>query len=159
MKTCTSCDESKDESDFYLTSKGRPTSRCKECTKAAVRANYRNNVDQYRAYEKTRSMAPHRVDARKAYAKTPHGLARGAIAKKRYIETNPVKRKAHNKVWLALRTGRLVPAPCEVCGATNTQAHHDDYSKPLDVRWLCTTHHAEWHRHNTPLCPEQEIAA
>ena len=49
--------------------------------------------------------------------------------------------------------------PCEVCGNAKAQAHHDDYGKPLDVRWLCTTHHAEWHRHNTPKCPPQDQAA
>jgi hypothetical protein len=37
----------------------------------------------------------------------------------------------------AVRAGRLVRAACETCGATKTQGHHDDYSKPLDVRWLC----------------------
>lgn len=35
--------------------------------------------------------------------------------------------------------------PCSVCGATRGEAHHDDYSKPLDVVWLCRTHH--WARH------------
>ena len=35
--------------------------------------------------------------------------------------------------------------PCEVCGATKTVAHHDDYAKPLDVRWLCRSHHALLH--------------
>jgi len=64
-----------------------------------------------------------------------------------------IKRDARN----AARS--LERQPCEVCGAQKAQAHHDDYSKPLDVRWLCTTHHAEWHKHNTPVCPEQEQAA
>lgn len=63
---------------------------------------------------------------------------------------------AHGRVEKALLRGRLVPGPCEVCGVTGrmrdgrsvVQAHHDDYSKPLDVRWLCQPHHHEWHRTN-----------
>jgi hypothetical protein len=35
---------------------------------------------------------------------------------------------------------------CEVCGVANAQAHHDDYTKPLDVRWFCQAHHGEAHR-------------
>lgn len=33
--------------------------------------------------------------------------------------------------------------PCEVCGTTPAQRHHDDYSKPLEIRWLCPVHHKE----------------
>lgn len=34
---------------------------------------------------------------------------------------------------------------CEKCGV-KAEAHHEDYSKPLEVRWLCKKHHAEAHR-------------
>jgi hypothetical protein len=44
----------------------------------------------------------------------------------------------------AIRDGRLIRKPCEKCGK-KAQAHHDDYSKPLDVRWLCFKHHREFH--------------
>jgi hypothetical protein len=47
---------------------------------------------------------------------------------------------------LAIARGDLVRQPCEVCGVEPAQAHHDDYSKPLDVRWLCRKHHGEQHR-------------
>lgn len=55
------------------------------------------------------------------------------------------------KVYHALKTGRLVRQKCEVCGATKTEAHHDDYNEPLKVRWLCRKHHEEWHKHNEPI--------
>lgn len=54
----------------------------------------------------------------------------------------------------AIRSGSLKESSCEVCGEWRIRsdgqrdivAHHDDYNKPLDVRWLCKVHHAEWHR-------------
>ena len=42
--------------------------------------------------------------------------------------------------------GTLVKAPCEVCGSLEVEKHHDDYDKPLEVRWLCREHHLEHHR-------------
>lgn len=49
------------------------------------------------------------------------------------------------KVHRAIEAGRLRKQLCEVCGSPDTQAHHDDYSRPLDVRWLCRVHHVEYH--------------
>ena len=36
--------------------------------------------------------------------------------------------------------------PCEICGSLTTHRHHEDYSKPLDIRWLCSRHHAARHK-------------
>lgn len=52
---------------------------------------------------------------------------------------------ARQMVALAKRVGTLVPEPCAICGEGNVQAHHSDYTRPLDVTWLCTKHHAEAH--------------
>jgi len=49
----------------------------------------------------------------------------------------------------AIKQGRLTRLPCEVCGTNeDVQAHHDDYNKPLDIRWLCRKHHREHHKLN-----------
>jgi len=62
--------------------------------------------------------------------------------------------RAQNITERAIISGVLKPQPCEVCGANGTmsdgrrevQAHHDDYEKPLQVRWLCQKHHHEHHK-------------
>lgn len=46
----------------------------------------------------------------------------------------------------ALKTGRLARRPCEKCGCERVQAHHPNYSKPFEVRWLCQKHHTALHR-------------
>jgi transposase-like protein len=56
-------------------------------------------------------------------------------------------KRAHSIVETAVRNGTLIKQPCEVCGsAENIRAHHDDYNKPLEVRWLCQRDHLAWHK-------------
>lgn len=57
-----------------------------------------------------------------------------------------VKHDARRAVTVALRKGLLTRSPCEVCGSGTVQAHHDDYSIPLNVHWLCRRHHQDLHR-------------
>jgi hypothetical protein len=53
---------------------------------------------------------------------------------------------AKDQLHINLRRGTIKRGPCEVCGSEDSEAHHDDYSKPLDVRWLCRKHHREHHQ-------------
>lgn len=64
---------------------------------------------------------------------------------KRYRETNVDKIKARNAVQRALIKGVLEKEVCKVCGLSDTEAHHSDYSKPLEVTWLCKKHHENTH--------------
>lgn len=45
-----------------------------------------------------------------------------------------------------LRDKKIKRQPCEVCGNERTEAHHDNYDKPLEVRWLCFSCHRKWHK-------------
>ena len=157
VKICNKCGGVFDLSCFYVHPAGLHGRgpACKECTKAGVRANRAAKIEQYRAYDASRSMRQDRVAAREAYIRTDAGKAAKKRASDAYIDRNPIKAQAHNAVSNAVRDGKLTKLPCEVCGKTRAQAHHDDYGKPLEVRWLCTTHHAEWHRHNDPIVPAQ----
>lgn len=55
-------------------------------------------------------------------------------------------RAAHKAVSNAIRDGKLTPLPCQVCGIQEVEAHHPDYSRPLDVVWLCRHHHSQIHK-------------
>lgn len=67
----------------------------------------------------------------------------------RYHESDDMKIKhsARNKVYRAIKSGKLVKATeCSQCGSIHRiQAHHIDYSKPLEVVWLCRTCHTNEH--------------
>lgn len=68
-----------------------------------------------------------------------------------YRKNNPEKVFAHQAVKRAILSGKIKRSPCEVCEAEKVHAHHDDYRKPLEVRWLCVVHHAEVHFKNHKL--------
>lgn len=64
-----------------------------------------------------------------------------------------IKMAARRMTRTAIRKGVLIKDFCEKCSPLevcytfdSVQAHHDDYSRPLEVRWLCTKHHAEHHK-------------
>ena len=62
-----------------------------------------------------------------------------------FRKTHPVEVVAYRLVHKALRSGALIPKSCELCGSKRAYAHHDDYAKPLEVRWLCQSCHRTWH--------------
>ena len=57
-----------------------------------------------------------------------------------------VRRGARQSVYKALRRGRLRKEPCCRCGSEHVQAHHADYTKRLEVTWLCAICHGLEHR-------------
>jgi len=62
-------------------------------------------------------------------------------------KTKPeLQRWAINQLNLAFQQGRIKRLPCFVCNNPKTDAHHQDYSKPLEVFWLCREHHQEFHK-------------
>jgi len=138
-------------------------SSCKECRKAAVKARYRRDFEKIQAYEKVRSKLPHRKLLAKKIGRRWVSSNREWVRERhmRWLESNPEKKNAyrkryperyaaHTKVGNAIRDGKLAKKPCEVCGELIVHAHHDDYSKPLEVRWLCTKHHALHHYPDDP---------
>jgi hypothetical protein len=63
-----------------------------------------------------------------------------------YRHRHPERVRAHRMVSYRVRKGVIVPQPCERCGASlRIHAHHSDYSKPLDVQWLCSPCHRALH--------------
>lgn len=152
IKTCFKCNTVKPLTDFYAHKRmadGR-LNKCKECAKMDARSNYKSNIDYYRDYEKHRAMLPHRVAARMEYQKTESGKIAVNAAKSRFRQRNPIKYKAHCDLNNAVRDGKIEKMEsCECCGTGGKiHGHHDDYAKPLEVRWLCAACHRQWHAAN-----------
>jgi hypothetical protein len=133
MKQCFKCGRMQPLSEFYRHSEMADghLNKCKACTKRDVRM-HRRKSEGPRAYDRRRAKQP----ARKA-------LARKTV--KRWRANNPKAYQAQMKLGKAVRSGKIKRLPCEVCGDPNVHGHHRDYSKPLEVIWLCARHHHAAH--------------
>jgi len=101
---------------------------------------YKNPEDRKRQLKEWRKKNPdYSSEYSRKYRKENPKYEQDQRAKHRH------KMNARAKVQYAVRVGKIVKEKCEVCGDVNTQGHHDDYSKPLVVRWLCVEHHMEVH--------------
>lgn len=132
-KKCFKCGATKPLTEFYKHKqmKDGHLNKCKICTKKDAKEIREKNIEHYRAYDRKR------------------GNRQSPEYGKEYIKKYPNKYKAQTMVGNAIRDKKLFKEPCEVCGTTkNIHAHHDDYLKPLNVRWLCAAHHRQWHIEN-----------
>ena len=133
-KKCFKCGENKLLSEFYRHSQMADghVNKCKHCNKMDVRQNRHDRVEYYREYDRKR------------------GGRQTDEYRQKYKEAYPLKARARSAVGNAVRDGRLCKSSeCETCGSTFAiHGHHDDYSKPLEVRWLCATCHHQWHAKN-----------
>lgn len=104
---------------------------CKSCWRAHVKTHRASKPGHYRAYDKTRNVLPHRKKMKAAFQVG-------------YRRQFPDRTKARAMVNRAVRKGQMVSLPCLICG-DKAEAHHPDYTMPLDVVWLCSPHHKQAH--------------
>ena len=110
-----------------------PSCVCGDCAKCKHRIYMRTWYARHPGYGAASARA--RRDAAREYEREQYNSDAAFRARK----------LSRNTAVRAVMSGELAREPCEVCGAVPTEAHHDDYSKPLDVRWLCNAHHLAHH--------------
>ena len=148
MKTCSKCGLSKDIDEF---GKDRATSDglhrwCKVCNRESAKKWRRANPEKNKSYiEQWRKNNRDRINetSKKWCRANPEKIRQIYIKTK---EKFPIRNDARKKVAYAIKMRRLIKHPCQICNSTkNINAHHPDYSKPLEVIWLCSKHHAQVH--------------
>lgn len=145
MKICFKCKLEKDFEHFYKNPKNGYIGTCKECIKLYKIQYRKDNIEKFKEYDKVRCRLPHRKLAIKLLRKTEEGKKLHHEYDLRYRLKYKEKNKAHRMLNNYVRDGKIIRKPCQVCGNEKSQGHHEDYSKPLDVIWLCAKHHTELH--------------
>ena len=136
---CRVCKEDKADDQFYPRQR-----RCKACTCENVRAHRAANLERVKAYDRQRYIDnPERKANAMECARRARADGRNKAYQKRHNEKYPVERAARVKLGNAVMRGKIAKGTCAVCGSDKVHAHHNDYSKPLDVVWLCPAHHGE----------------
>lgn len=144
MKTCFKCLKDKPVSEFYKHPQMGDgyLGKCKSCTKKD--SNERRMLLEATNLEWVlNERARNREKSKKARRQGMSTKRDRAESSRKFRLKFPFKARAHTAVENAIRNGRLKPQKC-FCGG-KAQAHHEDYSKPLDVVWLCRKHHMERH--------------
>ena len=146
-KRCSKCMVTKPIEMFSRNKSRRDgrSSRCRACS-ADDRRKFKEKNLSY--IPKTIQPADPKMERKREQSRRYYADHREEIAKKRKTAymNNPKKMKARDIAKHALWSGKIRQRPCAVCGATNQiDAHHDDYSKPLEVIWLCRSCHLKLH--------------
>lgn len=88
-------------------------------------------------------------ESQKKYSESEKGKKRRKEYQENQYHNDLVGRKkidARIKVSIEIKLKKLVKLPCIICNSVEkVQAHHEDYSKPLDITWLCHEHHMKRH--------------
>lgn len=132
MKKCFKCGKRKPRTLFYAHPRmgDKLLGKCKSCTKRDVREHRVANRASRAAYERERF-------------KDPKRKAKILEYQRRHRQRFPGKYRARKAVYNAVNRGDLIRLPCIHCGNPKSQAHHDDYRKPLVVKWECFKCHRE----------------
>ncbi len=161
MKKCRQCEIEKELRFFYVHSamKDGHLNKCIECVKDRVSIHRSKNITKIRAYDRKRGLTDKRKCLNRKRSRERYEQYKWA--KIEWVKQNRIKIRKYKTDWgkrnkikvnaalkarRAVQKGRIIKLPCEVCGDVRSQGHHDDYSKPLEVRWLCQKHHKELHR-------------
>ena len=147
---CKTCQTEKSENDFYKRSK----SECKECAKKRARQYRLDNLEKVREYDRNRPNRIERCEKQKEYkarmrVENPEKFDKiFHEIRKRYRQKNRDKKKAEDKLDYAILHNKIIrPDECSVCHKKCIpHGHHFDYTKPLEVIWVCPACHSKIHK-------------
>lgn len=168
---CSRCREVKPLSDFYRYAKGPGghAPHCKACDAIRARVYSAANREKIKArqaayYAANRERFAERWArwyAENQASRSESETERSAQWQRDHREAYRIISRASSAVRQAIKRGNLIrPTACEECGKTcKPQGAHHDYSRPLDVRWLCRSCHSRWDIAEPKIMGKHDVAS
>ena len=144
---CCKCKQDKDLSEFRDYCIRNRDYICIPC--------YRIRAMTYYKSESCRNWRLKNEDKAIAISRKYRSLNRDKKIKANKAARVPEQHNARVMAQRALKIGTIKKEPCSVCGKERSEMHHPDYSKPLDIIWLCRSHHQYLHSH-AAICKAME---
>lgn len=149
MKICASCKTEKPNNCYSLNDKQlrKLDCYCRDCRNLMHR-KYRKTLAGKMASARYRESASRKIVTKK-YRESIKGKAtrkRENIKKKKDSKHYNLYKNIKGLVFKAISRGKIQKLSCCICQNSKSEAHHNDYNKPLELMWLCKKHHACWHR-------------
>lgn len=137
-KQCSRCGQAKGVISFTR-NRSQPDGLenwCRDCRNTAERGRYHGSLDAARSAGREKQRRLRR-----------NGDYRPVKRARRWknVGLSRERERIYALVARAVKCGKIAKRPCETCGDPKVKAHHDDYSRPLDVMWLCEIHHRAVH--------------
>ncbi len=146
IKRCSHCRETKPYDDYYKDKNYRTglSPQCKSCHDKGVKLWREANPEKRKAIDKAaknRTSVKQKREWSRRYVTEHRGECAARLRK--YRSDNPERARANEAIKRAVKSGRINrPVTCQKCGVSGKiEGHHPDYSKPLEVKWLCTKCH------------------
>lgn len=150
VKECFLCHEKKPLGLFYNDKRkvdGKKAS-CKKCTDLQKKKWIERNPEKERALRRDQFNLEIYRERVARWMKDPKKKAAvRARAKACRERGGPLKTQARSKLKHAVKMGLLIrPSKCQACGEEKkVEGHHPDYTKPLEVEWMCHRCHCRTH--------------
>ena len=132
-RICSRCGQEKNLEDFPV-NKAKKLGRAYWCRACFV------------SYYRAKDMTPGRREQHATWRHSERGRAITNLRRKLDRQQNKAKYRAKEMIEKLVNMGVIKRESCVECGNDNSQGHHPDYAKPLEVVWLCQKHHSERHR-------------
>lgn len=169
-KVCKKCKEEKMLTEFvrHKGYKDGYYSQCKVCTYALEKQWRQQNQDkknEIRTRYRENNREVIRIQDQENYKKNPEKFQESAkVRMKKYLSGKGIETREENKILYpekhearkimaaAVRSKKIIkPESCSLCNeiSKRIEGHHKDYSKPLEIVWLCCKCHRASHRKET----------